>query len=312
MDTYDSDDTHEEPEHPSEPPRVPEDEKVSDYDPTDQNFTTPDEPAYEEVAPPAYPPPLPLDPPPVQPRTTYSYEQPIAQEYLQAPLERINPWIGIITQPRATIRYVLDSGEWNNVWLLYALIMLMSLPATVLSIFVELQKNQTMMPQGFEGLGIMGLIVGLMVLFTLVGYPFSMLMLYITGWLYKIVGELLGGVGTSSDLRIALTWAYVISIYMNLILIIPYGIVAILHSTIDTSSAGLQILLALIPGLVSLPLIIYLLVVLCKCVGEAHRFSAWRGLGTMLIITALWIGLFLMLILGIFALIFFVGVMASM
>lgn len=73
-----------------------------------------------------------------------------------------------------------------------------------------------------------------------------------------------------------------------------------------------MILMSLIPTLVSIPLSIYVLVVMCKCIGEAHRFSAWRGLGTMLIIMAIWMGIILMIVLGIFALFAFAGGMASL
>ncbi len=288
MDTYDPEDHSEQPEENHESSQMP------DADDSAQAIEPDQEDSYEGVAPP-------LTPPPIPPIEEY-YEQP-AYEYedyedsYQAPLEPINPWIGIITQPRETIRYILESGKWNNIWAIYAVIFLISIPNMLVGLFM-----QPAPPEFSQGPGFM------LIVMLVIGYPLGMLMVYIFGFLLRITGGWLDGVGTTAELRISMVWAYMVSSYMSIIMLIPYGLIAFHNHTTSDYDPTKQLMMSLIIMLVSVPSMFIMMFYGSKCIGEAHQFSAWRGLGTILLTglismvfwIALWIGI-MVLIFGLIA-----------
>ena len=274
MDTYDSDNDHEEPEDHSNPLHEPEGDEIPI-------------PFSEDAPPPIEHHVLPPHEPAIPPTTsteTYAYAQ---DEYPpSAPLEPINPWIGIVTQPRATTRYVLDSGKWNNIWALYAIIFVMMIPTMILSMIMQAPVQD--LPPGMDETIMYAMVGGMLVGMLIFGYPMGMLMVYIFGYFYKLAGSWLDGVGTTSELRIAFTWSYVASMYLNLLMIIPYGLIAYYNFTSGPVDPTRQMLMSLVIMVISLPVTIIYMIIASKCIGEAHRFSAWRGLGTILISMLIW------------------------
>ena len=280
MDTYDSDKFEEEPETNSgdtTPPENPEpdvNDSVPPYVPGNPLEASPESYGYAEQ-----PPPLSLEP--------------------------INPWIGIVTQPRATIRYILDSGKWNNIWAIYAIIFAMMIPIMILSMLMQPPSQQ--LPPGMDQSVFYGIMVGMAIGMVVIGYPIGMLIIYLYSYLFKVAGGWLDGVGTTSDLRIAFTWSYVASLYLNIIMIIPYGLIAYSNYTTDSADPARQIIMSLIVMAISLPVTIIYMIIASKCIGETHRFSAWRGLGTILLAGLIMFGIMMGIVIGLFVLI--VGIM---
>jgi len=244
---------------------------------------------------------------PTQPVEHVAYAE--SNEPPTAPLEPINPWIGIITQPRATTRYILDSGKWNNIWGLYAIIFVMMIPTMILSMVMQAPTQD--LPSGMDQTFFYGM-MGFMLVFMLVlGYPIGVLMVYILGYFCKLAGSWLDGVGTTAELRIAFTWSYVASMYLNILMIIPYGLIAYYNFTSPSADPVRQIIMSLVIMAISLPVTIIYLIIASKCIGEAHRFSAWRGLGTILLAGLLWMAIIFGLFIGImilaFGVVFLVG-----
>lgn len=220
----------------------------------------------------------------------------------QLPPEDLNPWISIIYRPRDTIRFVLDTGAWNNVWLLYAIVFIGMLPGVGLSFFM--QSNATEMPDLPDGFS-MNVIYGFMfVVYLIVGYPLSMLMLYITGWMYRVIGGWLDGVATTSEMTVAVTWTYVLSMYLSWPMLVPNGMLVFFYQSYEVIEPGVQFAVALAQIGVSLPVLIVYIVVASKSVAEAHRFSAWRGFATMLIFFLMMMALMVFLFFGLFVIIF--------
>jgi hypothetical protein len=108
----------------------------------------------------------------------------------------------------------------------------------------------------------------------------SLIGLYLFGWLISVTGRWLEGSGDGVAVRAAMAWSNVPAIWGGLLLIPRY-------MTLDTQPADPADLLhnpgALfmegILGMLGLALLVWQLVVLFKCIGEAHGFSAWRALG---------------------------------
>jgi len=293
VDTYNPENHSEQPEENHESSQMPyADDSAQAIAPDQEDF-------YEGVSPPLTPRSI----PPIEEhyeRPAYEYED--YEDSYQAPLEPINPWIGIITQPRETIRYILESGKWNNIWAIYAVIFLISIPNMLVGLFM--QPAPPDLSQGPEQLGYFFGMGFMLIVMLVIGYPLGMLMVYIFGSLLRITGGWLDGVGTSVELRITLVWAYMVSLYMSIIMLIPYGLIAFHNHTNSDYDPAKQMMISLIIMLVSVPSMFIMIFYGSNCIGEAHQFSAWRGLGTILLTglismvfwIVLWIGIMVLIV----------------
>jgi hypothetical protein len=178
-----------------------------------------------------------------------------------------NPWITVWTRPRATIRRIVEIDVHYQVLFLAML-------AGALS-RLEARWAQ---PPGTPGSAAFPLIV---VLSVIGGAIAGLIGLYINGALLKWSGTILGGIATYAEVRAALAWAEV-----PVIVAVSIGILSILIGTGGPmmpfvgngaeSSVSVSLLHAVF-GLWSFILVL-------KCVGEVHRFSAWRALGAIVLI----------------------------
>jgi len=192
-----------------------------------------------------------------------------------------HPWATIWTRPRATIRRIVETDVRYQVSFLAIL--------SGALIWLERRWSSPSPAPAFPMLVVMAVIVGAIV---------GVVELYINGALLKWAGAALGGVGSYAEVRAALAWSRV-----PVIVAVAIGILAILLGTdgpilgdeADLTNSGASILL--LHGL----LVMWGFVVMLKCVGEVHRFSAWRALGSILLI-----GVVIVLIFG-GAILFFGG-----
>ncbi len=182
-----------------------------------------------------------------------------------------NPWITIWIKPRATIRQILDTDPKRMVlWL-----------AIAGSFAAGLERAS------IQNLGDKLPIPAILILSALGGLVGGPLTLYLGGALLKWTGRWIGGQATAPEVRAALGWANVPLIW-GLLLWIPEG--ALLGPELFTSQAtriiegnpSLGIALMGL-GVVEVVLGIWGFVVLLKCLAEAERFSAWKGLGNLLL-----------------------------
>ena len=116
----------------------------------------------------------------------------------------------------------------------------------------------------------------LVVIAVIVGAVLGIIELYVNGALLKWAGAALGGVGSYAEVRAALAWSSV-----PVIVAVSIGVLAILLGTdgpmlgVESSGSGASLLL--LHG----ALVMWGFVVMLKCIGEVHRFSAWRALGSI-------------------------------
>jgi len=175
-----------------------------------------------------------------------------------------NPWATIWTKPRATIRRVVETNVHYQVTFLAIL--------SGALIWLERRWSSPSTAAAFPMLVVMAVIVGAIL---------GIIELYINGALLKWAGGALGGVGSYAEVRAALAWSRV-----PVIVAVSIGILAILLGTDgpmlggpgEFSESGTSVLL------VHAVLVLWGFVVMLKCVGEVHRFSAWRALGSLLLI----------------------------
>ncbi len=173
-----------------------------------------------------------------------------------------NPWATIWTRPRATIRRIIETDARYQVTFLAIL--------SGALIWLERRWSNPSTAAAFPMLVVMAVIAGAIA---------GIIELYVNGALLKWAGAALGGVGSYAEVRAALAWSRV-----PLIVGVSIGVLAILLGTdgpmLGGESSGSGASLALLHGF----LVMWGFVVMLKCIGEVHRFSAWRALGSILLI----------------------------
>jgi hypothetical protein len=181
----------------------------------------------------------------------------------------LNPWLAIWFRPRATIRSILDDDPGRQV------LLLSMLWGASFSINAARWKSH-------GDLFTVPLILTLAVILAPSGgFP----VLYLQGLFFAWVGRLLGGKGRARDLRAAFAWSSVPNV-VSLILLFPA--IALFGSDLFTSSPPridahpLLFFLLISYALVELILLTWGFVIFIKCVAEAHHFSSWRGLTTVI------------------------------
>ena len=184
--------------------------------------------------------------------------------------DSISPFFSIWIEPRATIRRLVDSDPTRNVLALAAIGPAINSLISQWSAVI----NGTTHPS---------VLWPLWVAFSVaIQAAFGILFLYIFGAVFRWSGNLLGGTATGVDVRAALAWSQVPAIVAEIILLFALF-------------AGVP-MPKMLPG--RLPLIdpafykvmvvegvlgIWGFIISLKCVGEVHRFSAWRAFAAILI-----------------------------
>lgn len=184
----------------------------------------------------------------------------------------VSPWWQIWIRPRNTIRAILESANPERHMILIA----------VLSGVIN-ALNRT----SIRNLGDQHSLTFIALLSLIGGSIAGIIGLYLTSAVLKITGGWLGGRGTYSDLRVAITRgvnapATLIGLLWVLELIL-FGkeMFTTVTPRIDHSST-LSLTLLLI-SLLEVVLAIWVFVIACKSIGEAHQFSALKAFWSALI-----------------------------
>ena len=193
------------------------------------------------------------------------------------------PWLTIWTEPRRTIRQIVDRDPSYGVLLIAAL-------AGALS---ALEARWMAMP-AHPGAMTWPLFVAVSAGF---GAILGIVSLYVDGFLLKWTGAMLGGVATYAEVRAALAWSEIPAIAAVVI-----GIAAILAGVAEPMGLGMSPMGQRGAGLELLHLVFgaWSLVISLKCLGEVHRFSAWRALGSIIVlILAIVVVIFVLIMAGV-------------
>ncbi len=193
----------------------------------------------------------------------------------------------VMVRPREVIRDILDSLPDD-----YAIPLVIG--ATLSQFLVEDDFDQLTAALRHVSINVGGLIVlgttVLIALFTIVVfYAFS----YFASW----VGRLIGGRGNAEQIRSALAWGSAPMVWAALYRIpvrMIWGapVIDLVRSRDDGSGLLEAVSAASVPsGAILAPLLafalleataaIWYLVLMSRCVGEAHAFSAWRGFASL-------------------------------
>jgi hypothetical protein len=195
----------------------------------------------------------------------------------------MTPWVAIWIRPRQTIRRIVDTNPKQGVlWLAMA-----SATAGVLIQFGALIAGYLMRTRAaVTGEADSWLVPLLLTLLgaVIIGALGGLGWLYLFGWLYRWVGSWFGGQAKNVEVRAAIAWVEVVSLAVFgvwvLLLVVSGGqLVSAPEELLTAAGLGL--------GLVAFGGWMWRTVLVCHTLGEVHRFSAWKGLGTLLIPHAL-------------------------
>jgi len=187
-----------------------------------------------------------------------------------APDQALSPWLEIWVRPRAAMRRILDTDPRRGVLALMvaaALVGAASLAAEP-KIAVLLR-----VPSSF----LLGVAFVALPIWSIIG-------LYLFGFLIALTGRWLDGQGDAVAVRAALAWSRVPLIWGGLLAIPRLILVSAPGADAGdlTQNPGAALLQGLL-GMLQLILGVWAIVVMLKCLGEAHRFSAWRALGALIL-----------------------------
>lgn len=188
----------------------------------------------------------------------------------------MNPWVSIWLQPRQTIRQILDTNPKRFVLLLaigagVADVLMQSLPAV----------SQSKIPL------VAGLLIGLVG-----GALFGVFVLYLFGWLYRWTGSWLGGQATAVETRAAIAWTQVPSVWLFglwLALLVASGGDLLKATQKQAGMTPVAAIFSILFGLASIVIGIWQFVIVCRGIAEVHRFSGWKGFGTVVITQSLFL-----------------------
>lgn len=188
----------------------------------------------------------------------------------------LNPWFSIWTKPRATMRQILDTDPNRMIWVL----------ASITGIG---QVFQNASGSGYTGLRSVMIWLAVSVV---TGPIVGIVVLLVSAFLFRHTGNWLGGVGDYVSVRSAVAWSYVPGIWAMVLLVPFYGILGTDLLSAGSWPAGYAGVVAAVVFAVGTAIGIWHMVITLKCVGEAHQFSAWRALGTMIVAGLMIAGLF--------------------
>lgn len=183
----------------------------------------------------------------------------------------IAPFFTIWIAPRATIRKIVDVDPNRFV------VGIAWIGGALAALDFEMELNGGQLPASAAGIDIPSLgSVGLAVFAFVLGL-LGVAAVYGLGQLYRWSGHILGGSGTTAEVRAAIAWAQVPAIYITTL-----GVaVAILIPQASSSDSPMA---SYLPWSITRSVLaVWTLVISLKTLGEVHRFSAWRGLGTILL-----------------------------
>jgi hypothetical protein len=219
---------------------------MNDLPPSDAPPQIPEPPAYQ-----APPPPPPWAP--------------------MSPAAHLNPWLSIWTQPRATMRQILDTNPRRLVHVL----------AILGALCRELGSNVP--PIGPLAHLPLSAVVAYKVCGSVIG---GLIGLYLGSAVLTMTGRWLGGGGSFVAVRAAAAWSNIPLIWGGLLWLPMLGYLGVEALNFDPKllfedPGGFLLMLPI--GFVAAVVGIWYIVIALKCLAEAHGFSAWQAVGAFVI-----------------------------
>jgi hypothetical protein len=184
--------------------------------------------------------------------------------------DSMTPFLSIWTDPRATMRRIVDSDPTRNVIALAATGPALSSAVRQWSAAMNGTANQSVLWPLFVAFNV-AFQAGLGIVF-----------LYISGVVFRWSGALLGGTASRVEVRAAFAWSQLPGIIVAIILMLALFAGIPLPKLVPGQLPQIDPAFYKVAVVVSV-VAIWGFFINLKCFGEVHRFSAWRALGAILI-----------------------------
>ena len=181
-----------------------------------------------------------------------------------------NPWLSIWTEPRKTIRGIINTDPKFGFLLLSAVY---GLPITFN--LAQGLSFASMIP-------LWAILIGSLIVCTFVG----MIGISISAWLLHVTGRWIKGKGNFQTIRAAVAWSQVpnfVIILMWALLLGVFGSQVFGQAFSESQFIGFQAGVVFIVFLVQTIVSIWGFIILLKALGEVQGFSAWKALLNVLI-----------------------------
>lgn len=188
-----------------------------------------------------------------------------------------NPWISIWVEPRKTIRSIINTDPKFRFWVLSA--------AYGLPILFNFAQNLSLS----AAFPLWAILLASLVICSFVGA----IGISIGAWLFKVTGRWLGGKGTFNEIRSAVAWSNapsIVSVAMWIALIAVFKEQVFVREFAEMTFIGYQAGVVFLAFLIQTIVSIWGFIILLKTLGEAQKFSAWKGLLNVVIPFAIIVG----------------------
>jgi len=176
----------------------------------------------------------------------------------------LNPFTAIWTRPRETVRYVIEEKPTSFIVILL-----------ILTGFTGGLSGASSEEQLFPAVAVIfgSLLLGPLAVTAGIG---------IVSGIYILLGKLFGGVGTYSEMFRAVVASsipqiWLLPMWLIWLLTSPSTFYTEIEPSVAEPDTGLGMVIGLVLLAVTVVIGIWTFVIQCKAVGEAQRFSAWKG-----------------------------------
>lgn len=189
----------------------------------------------------------------------------------------------IMIRPRATMRRILDASR-DRMWLPILLLVAVSALAGDSD---RHEFDSLLAAARSHGIPPLLVIAGICAAVTVA----TLFLFYLFAWAAWGIGRLMEGSGTPRDVRRAVAWGLTPAVWALLYRIPAVFLLPRSDSTVrfgeqvrvDPGRLGSGCAAALVFAALELVVLIWCAAVISNTVGEAHRFSSWRGLATVVL-----------------------------
>lgn len=174
---------------------------------------------------------------------------------------KFNPWISMCTEPRRTIRYIIDNQPRKHVLLL---VIIHGILYSCKEVFAEKMGDEFPSWELFLST-------------VFIGGLGSIALLYIVSGIIKLTGKLLKGKGTMEQIRASMAWSGLPFIFASVFLFPMYTLSCWEVFEISISDGETINIIECFVIDVYFIAFIWELVLQCKSLGEVQGFSAWKA-----------------------------------
>jgi len=181
-----------------------------------------------------------------------------------------NPWLSIWTEPRRTIRSIINTNPKFGFVILSAIY---GLPMAL-----NLAQNFSMAAM----IPAWAIVLGALIICVFLG----MIGISISTWLLQTAGRWIGGKGSFQTIRAAVTWSNVpniVTVLMWVILLVVFGGSVFNRQFSDTQFIGYQAGIVFLIFLIQSVISIWGFIILLQGLAEVQGFSVWKALLNVLI-----------------------------